>query len=161
MTSLTDLTDLTEQQDRDVVDFYDFEAALTEEEREILLRTRAFMRDEVQPLVAGQWAAGTFPRELVARFRESGLVGLPYEGYGGHGRDVHAPADTAGRPCAAARRRTTRTSPASRGRRGHGEHPRRAPTCGSARGPGGLRPAGAPFAAHRSPFSGPGPAGTR
>lgn len=30
------------------------------------------------------WAAGTFPRELVTKFRESGLAGLPYEGYGEH-----------------------------------------------------------------------------
>ncbi|MFG3160601.1 acyl-CoA dehydrogenase family protein [Streptomyces sp. NPDC048232] len=63
-------------------DFYDFEAALSEEERKILARTRAFMREEVAPLVAEHWAEGTFPKELICRFRESGLVGLPYEGYG-------------------------------------------------------------------------------
>ncbi|WP_062645749.1 acyl-CoA dehydrogenase family protein [Streptomyces maremycinicus] len=77
------MTSLTEQQN--VADFYDFEAGLTEEERKVLLRTRAFMRDEVQPLVAEHWAEGTFPRELISRFRESGLVGLSYEGYGDHG----------------------------------------------------------------------------
>ncbi|MFJ9718726.1 acyl-CoA dehydrogenase family protein [Streptomyces sp. NPDC101213] len=74
------MTSPTEQQN--AADFYDFEAALTEDEREVLLRTRAFMREEVRPLVAEQWADGSFPRELIARFRESGLVGLPYEGYG-------------------------------------------------------------------------------
>ncbi|MFD9433494.1 acyl-CoA dehydrogenase family protein [Streptomyces sp. NPDC060002] len=77
------MTSLTEQQN--VADFYDFEAALTEEELKVLLRTRAFMRDEVQPLVAAHWADGTFPMELIGRFRESGLVGLSYEGYGDHG----------------------------------------------------------------------------
>ncbi|MGW0875395.1 acyl-CoA dehydrogenase family protein [Streptomyces sp. NPDC002740] len=77
------MTSLTEQQN--LADFYDFEAALGEEELKVLLRTRAFMRDEVQPLVAEHWADGTFPMELIGRFRESGLVGLPYEGYGGHG----------------------------------------------------------------------------
>ncbi|WP_406010932.1 acyl-CoA dehydrogenase family protein [Streptomyces sp. NBC_00637] len=77
------MTSLTEQQN--VADFYDFEADLTEEERKVLLRTRAFMRDEVQPLVAEHWADGTFPMELISRFRESGLVGLSYEGYGDHG----------------------------------------------------------------------------
>ncbi|MFJ4692377.1 acyl-CoA dehydrogenase family protein [Streptomyces sp. NPDC088766] len=76
------MTSLTQQ--HNAADFYDFETALTEDEREVLLRTRAFMRDEVQPLVADQWADGSFPRELIARFRESGLVGLPYEGYGDH-----------------------------------------------------------------------------
>ncbi|MFF8572495.1 acyl-CoA dehydrogenase family protein [Streptomyces sp. NPDC015408] len=63
-------------------DFYDFEGALSEEERKILARTRAFMREEVAPLVAEHWAEGTFPRELIGRFRESGLVGLAYAGYG-------------------------------------------------------------------------------
>ncbi|MER6347333.1 acyl-CoA dehydrogenase family protein [Streptomyces sp. NPDC001595] len=77
------MTSLTSQQN--AADFYDFEAALSDEERKVLLRTRAFMRDEVQPLVAEQWADGTFPKELIARFRESGLVGLAYEGYGEHG----------------------------------------------------------------------------
>ncbi|MFE7932655.1 acyl-CoA dehydrogenase family protein [Streptomyces sp. NPDC057456] len=77
------MTSLTEQQN--VADFYDFEAALTEEELKVLLRTRAFMRDEVQPLVAEHWSDGTFPMELISRFRESGLVGLPYEGHGDHG----------------------------------------------------------------------------
>ncbi|MEU9311926.1 acyl-CoA dehydrogenase family protein [Streptomyces sp. NPDC048256] len=77
------MTSLTEHQN--VADFYDFESALTEEERKVLLRTRSFMRDEVQPLVAEHWADGTFPMELISRFRESGLVGLSYEGYGDHG----------------------------------------------------------------------------
>ncbi|MER6409332.1 hypothetical protein ABT269_39085 [Streptomyces viridosporus] len=59
---------------------YDFEAALTEEERKVLLGTGgtgAFLRDEGQPPVAAQWADGTFPEEPVARFRESGPAGLP------------------------------------------------------------------------------------
>ncbi|MFE7068700.1 acyl-CoA dehydrogenase family protein [Streptomyces sp. NPDC057620] len=65
-------------------DFYDFESALSDEERKILLKTRAFMHDEVKPLVNENWAAGTFPEELITKFRESGLVGLSYEGYGEH-----------------------------------------------------------------------------
>ncbi|MGW0569367.1 acyl-CoA dehydrogenase family protein [Streptomyces tauricus] len=67
-----------------VADFYDFEGALSDEERKILLKTRAFMHDEVKPLVNENWAAGTFPTELITKFRESGLVGLSYEGYGEH-----------------------------------------------------------------------------
>ncbi|MEV5016625.1 acyl-CoA dehydrogenase family protein [Streptomyces sp. NPDC053780] len=74
------MSSLTTQQNP--ADFYDFEGALSEEERKILARTRTFMLEEVQPLVAEHWAEGTFPRELIDRFRESGLVGLPYEGYG-------------------------------------------------------------------------------
>ncbi|MFD6287328.1 acyl-CoA dehydrogenase family protein [Streptomyces sp. NPDC060205] len=74
--------------DGNVADFYDFESALSDEERKILLRTRAFMHDEVKPLVNENWAAGTFPRELITKFRRSGLVGLSYEGYGEHGPAV-------------------------------------------------------------------------
>lgn len=70
---------------QNAADFYDFEGALTPEERKVLVRTREFMRDQVAPLVAEHWAEGVFPVELIGRFRESGLVGLPYEGYGDHG----------------------------------------------------------------------------
>ncbi|MFJ4753802.1 MULTISPECIES: acyl-CoA dehydrogenase family protein [unclassified Streptomyces] len=73
---------------QNAADFYDFEGALPPEERKTLLRTREFMRDQVAPLVAEHWAEGVFPKELIGRFRDSGLVGLPYEGYG----DDHAPA---------------------------------------------------------------------
>jgi len=77
MTTRTDL--------QNAADFYDFEAALSPEERKTLLRTREFMRDQVAPLVAEHWAEGVFPKELIGRFRDSGLVGLSYEGYGDHG----------------------------------------------------------------------------
>ncbi|MEU0227544.1 acyl-CoA dehydrogenase family protein [Streptomyces sp. NPDC006284] len=70
------------EEQQNVADFYDFESALSEEERKVLARTREFMRDEVRPLVTEHWADGTFPMELITRFAESGLVGLPYEGYG-------------------------------------------------------------------------------
>ncbi|QFU89720.1 acyl-CoA dehydrogenase family protein [Amycolatopsis sp. YIM 10] len=65
-------------------DFYDYEALLTDEERKILVKARDFMRDEVKPLVNENWAKGEFPAELIGMFRESGLAGLPYEGYGEH-----------------------------------------------------------------------------
>ncbi|MEU0053754.1 acyl-CoA dehydrogenase family protein [Streptomyces sp. NPDC006309] len=35
--------------------------------------------------MAGPWAESAFPEELVGRFRESGLAGPAYEGYGDHG----------------------------------------------------------------------------
>jgi glutaryl-CoA dehydrogenase len=70
------------EEQQNVADFYDFESALSEEERKVLARTREFMRDEVRPLVTEHWADGTFPMELITRFAESGLVGLAYEGYG-------------------------------------------------------------------------------
>ncbi|WAU83215.1 acyl-CoA dehydrogenase family protein [Streptomyces sp. Qhu-G9] len=70
--------------DQLVADFYDYESLLPDEERKILLGARALMRDEVKPLVNENWGKGRFPTELIGIFRESGLAGLPYEGYGEH-----------------------------------------------------------------------------
>ncbi|MEU2746782.1 acyl-CoA dehydrogenase family protein [Streptomyces collinus] len=71
-------------QDQLVADFYDYEALLPDDERKLLLKARALMRDEVEPLVNENWAKDKFPKELIGLFRESGLAGLPYEGYGEH-----------------------------------------------------------------------------
>ena len=71
-------------EDQLISDFYGYEALLPDEERKILLKARTLMRDEVKPLVNENWGNGTFPKELIGIFRESGLAGLPYEGYGEH-----------------------------------------------------------------------------
>ncbi|WP_328977663.1 acyl-CoA dehydrogenase family protein [Streptomyces canus] len=71
-------------EDQLISDFYDYEALLPDEERKLLLKARTLMRDEVKPLVNENWGNGTFPKELIGIFRESGLAGLPYEGYGEH-----------------------------------------------------------------------------
>jgi glutaryl-CoA dehydrogenase len=71
-------------EDQLTADFYTYEALLPDDERKLLLKARALMRDEVKPLVNENWAKDTFPKELITLFRESGLAGLPYEGYGEH-----------------------------------------------------------------------------
>ncbi|MFJ5728991.1 acyl-CoA dehydrogenase family protein [Streptomyces paradoxus] len=71
-------------QDRPTADFYAYEALLPDDERGLLLKARTLMRDQVKPLVNESWAKGEFPAELIGLFRESGLAGLPYEGYGEH-----------------------------------------------------------------------------
>ncbi|WP_338781423.1 acyl-CoA dehydrogenase family protein [Streptomyces sp. DG1A-41] len=71
-------------EDQLTADFYAYETLLPDEERKILLKARALMRDEIKPLVNANWSKGEFPRELVGVFRDSGLAGLPYEGYGEH-----------------------------------------------------------------------------
>ncbi|TCR20090.1 acyl-CoA dehydrogenase family protein [Streptomyces sp. BK205] len=71
-------------QDQLVADFYAYETLLSDDERKLLLKARDLMRDQVKPLVNENWAKGEFPTELVGLFRESGLAGLPYEGYGEH-----------------------------------------------------------------------------
>jgi glutaryl-CoA dehydrogenase len=70
--------------DKLTADFYDFEALLPDDERKLLVKAREFMTTDVKPLVNENWEAGTFPKELIGMFRESGLAGLPYEGYGEH-----------------------------------------------------------------------------
>src|SRR3954452_13260456 len=65
-------------------DFYDFEALLPDDERKLLVQAREFMTTDVKPLVNDNWEAGTFPKELIGMFRDSGIAGLPYEGYGEH-----------------------------------------------------------------------------
>src|SRR5262245_48564920 len=78
------MTDENETYDRLAADFYDYETLLSEEEHKLLLKARTFMRDEIKPLVNDYWAKGEFPREILGKFRELGLGGLPYEGYGEH-----------------------------------------------------------------------------
>ncbi|WIX93152.1 acyl-CoA dehydrogenase family protein [Amycolatopsis sp. DG1A-15b] len=70
--------------DKLIADFYDFEAQLPDDERKLLVKAREFMTNDVKPLVNDNWEAGTFPKELIGMFRDSGLAGLPYEGYGEH-----------------------------------------------------------------------------
>ncbi|MFF0160580.1 acyl-CoA dehydrogenase family protein [Streptomyces sp. NPDC005263] len=70
--------------DQLVADFYAYETLLPDEERKILLKARALLRDEIKPLVNDNWGKGEFPKELIGIFRASGLAGLPYEGYGEH-----------------------------------------------------------------------------
>ncbi|MFF3961291.1 acyl-CoA dehydrogenase family protein [Streptomyces griseorubiginosus] len=70
--------------DQLVADFYAYETLLPDDERKLLLKARDLMRDQVKPLVNENWAKGEFPTELIGLFRESGLAGLPYEGYGEH-----------------------------------------------------------------------------
>jgi glutaryl-CoA dehydrogenase len=77
-------TTIAAMHDHLTADFYDYESLLLDEEREILLKARAFLRKEIKPLVNDSWAKGEFPEELIGKFRGSGLAALAYEGYGEH-----------------------------------------------------------------------------
>ncbi|MGI5516227.1 acyl-CoA dehydrogenase family protein [Streptomyces sp. CA-106131] len=71
-------------EDHLAADFYHYESLLPEEERKILLKARALMKDEIKPLVNDHWAKGEFPEELIEKFQGSGLAALAYESYGEH-----------------------------------------------------------------------------
>src|ERR1700742_3457719 len=70
----------------DSADFYALEALLGREEQEFLYRVRDFMKSEVEPTVNQHWQRGSFPFEIVPGFRQLGLAGLPYQGFGCPGR---------------------------------------------------------------------------
>src|SRR3954463_679228 len=56
-------------------DFLEITAELGEEDRDYLQRTRAFVRDEVLPVINDYWERAEFPFDLVRRMGELGLVG--------------------------------------------------------------------------------------
>ena len=63
-------------------DYFGLKDELDPHELELLLRTRAFVDDEVLPVIGGFWERAEFPRELARRIGELGLVGDGIEGYG-------------------------------------------------------------------------------
>ncbi|MFF4703142.1 acyl-CoA dehydrogenase family protein [Streptomyces sp. NPDC001288] len=81
MTTTAPVAHLDDQLD---ADFYLYESLLPDEERKILLKARSFLREEVAPLVNEAWSKAELPRELIDKFRDSGLSALAYEGYGEH-----------------------------------------------------------------------------
>ncbi|MDD9941323.1 MAG: acyl-CoA dehydrogenase family protein, partial [Myxococcales bacterium] len=67
------------------LDFYNLDEELTEEERLVRDNVRRMVDEEVLPVIAAHYQAGTFPMELAKRFGEMGLLGANLEGYGGAG----------------------------------------------------------------------------
>ena len=61
-------------------------ATLTEEERGVQDRARAFVEDQVLPSIEDWFEQGTFPRQLVPALGELGLLGMHLEGYGCAGK---------------------------------------------------------------------------
>jgi glutaryl-CoA dehydrogenase len=63
-------------------DYFGVADQLSTDELEMLLRARAFVDDEVLPVINEYWEKAEFPRELVKRMGELRLVGDGIEGYG-------------------------------------------------------------------------------
>ncbi|MEU5866074.1 MULTISPECIES: acyl-CoA dehydrogenase family protein [unclassified Nonomuraea] len=59
-------------------DFYEFENLLSADEREILLRVRAFLREKVVPVANDCWVRAEFPVELVKGYAGLGVAGLAH-----------------------------------------------------------------------------------
>jgi glutaryl-CoA dehydrogenase len=63
-------------------DFFRIADQLTPDERDYWNRARRFVDDEVLPVINDYWERAEFPRELVRRLGELGLVGDGIAGYG-------------------------------------------------------------------------------
>src|ERR1700741_13980 len=63
-------------------DFYQLADVLTAEEKAIVAKVRAYMETKVQPIINKYWSDDAFPFELLPSFKQLGLGGLGFEGYG-------------------------------------------------------------------------------
>src|SRR4051794_24849168 len=57
------------------LDYLDVDGLLTPEEKEVQRSTRQFLEAEAAPLIRQAWSRAEFPRHLVPRFGEQGLLG--------------------------------------------------------------------------------------
>ena len=73
-----------------MTDFYLLDEKLTDEERGIRDRLRAFCASEVTPVINGYWERAEFPFELVPKIAELQLAGGTIEGYGCPGMSATA-----------------------------------------------------------------------
>ncbi len=64
------------------LDFYQLDALLTPQERELRDRVRTFCDEEIIPIISGYWERAEFPFELIPKLAELGIVGGTIKGYG-------------------------------------------------------------------------------
>ena len=63
-------------------DFYQLVDVLSADELALVKKVRAYMETKVAPIINKYWADDAFPFELLPSFKELGLGGLGYKGYG-------------------------------------------------------------------------------
>jgi alkylation response protein AidB-like acyl-CoA dehydrogenase len=66
-------------------DFYQLIELLSPEEKAVVTKVRTYMQAKVQPIISKYWSDDAFPFELLSSFKEIGIGGLDYEGYGSAG----------------------------------------------------------------------------
>jgi glutaryl-CoA dehydrogenase len=60
-------------------DFYGYENALSDQEKDLIVRLRAYLETEIRPIVNDLWAkAEFFPRKVITDLAELGLFGQPW-----------------------------------------------------------------------------------
>jgi glutaryl-CoA dehydrogenase len=63
-------------------DYYHLDELLTDEQRALKSRVRAFMDSEVAPVINGYWERAEFPHDLVPKLAQLNLAGFSIRGYG-------------------------------------------------------------------------------
>jgi glutaryl-CoA dehydrogenase len=63
-------------------DYYLLDELLSDDQRALRARVRAFMDGEVEPVINGYWERAEFPHELVPKLAELKLAGFQIRGYG-------------------------------------------------------------------------------
>ena len=63
-------------------DFYDLDLKLTLEQRQLQMKVRNFMENEVEPIANDYWKRAAFPHELIPKMAELNIAGIAYKGYG-------------------------------------------------------------------------------
>lgn len=66
-------------------DFYRITDIVSEDERKVVAKVRAFMEAEVAPIIEEFWMRDEFPFDLVPKIAALGIGGIGYEGYGAAG----------------------------------------------------------------------------
>lgn len=63
-------------------DFYSLSLKLTPEQRELQLKIRNFMEDEIRPIANKYWLKGEFPFQIIPKMAALDICALTYEGFG-------------------------------------------------------------------------------
>jgi glutaryl-CoA dehydrogenase len=64
------------------LDFYNLDTELTDEEKLVRGTVRRMVDEDILPIIAKHYQAGTFPEHLIPKFGEMGLLGANLKGYG-------------------------------------------------------------------------------
>jgi len=67
-------------------DFYSIATTVSEDDKAILARVRAFMESEVAPIINDYWIRAAFPFELIPKMAALNIAGISYTGYGCAGK---------------------------------------------------------------------------
>lgn len=65
-------------------DFYNLSLKLTPEQREIQLKVRNFMEDEIKPIANEYWNKAEFPHHIIPKMAALNICGVAYDNVGNH-----------------------------------------------------------------------------